>query len=104
MHLIGKRKVMTIDLKRRLGSLGLGILILGAVYGFAVLISNDMRLVYAIGTILLFCSAMWMGAKGNEDWFAVVLLSVPLFAGFGCLVLAKMPVLWPHLLFCFVAA
>jgi hypothetical protein len=84
--------------------LGLGVLILGAVYGFAVLVSNDVRLFYAIGAILLFCSAMWMGAKGKRDWCTVALLSVPLVAGFGFLVLAKMPVLWPHLLFWFIAA
>jgi thiol-disulfide isomerase/thioredoxin len=84
--------------------LGLGALILGAVYSFAVFVSTDVRLVYAIGASLLFCSAMWMGAKGKGDWLAVALLSVPLITGFGFLVLAKMPVLWPHLLFWFIAA
>jgi thiol-disulfide isomerase/thioredoxin len=86
------------NLKRRLGSLGLGVLILGAVYCFAAFVSNDMRLVYVIGAILLFCSAMWIGATSKGDWSAIALLSMPLLTGFGCLVLVKMPVLWPHLL------
>jgi hypothetical protein len=105
MHLTGKEVIKaTTNLKRRLGSLGLGVLILCAVYGFAVLVSNDVRLVYVIGATLLFCSAMWMGTKGKGDLFAVALLAVPLISGFGCLVLAKMPVLWPQLLFWFIAA
>jgi thiol-disulfide isomerase/thioredoxin len=57
-----------------------------------------------IGAILLFCGAMWVSAKGKGDWFTTALLSAPLVAGFGYLVLQKMPVLWPHLLFWAVAA
>ena len=38
----------TIDLKRRLGSLSLGVLVLGVVYGLALFISTDARLEYAI--------------------------------------------------------
>ena len=94
----------TIDLKRRLGSLGLGLLILGAVFGFAFFVSGDLRLVYALGAILLFFSAMWMGAKGKRDWLAVALLSGPLITAFGLMVCVKMTVLWPHLLFWLIAA
>ena len=93
----------TIAFKQRFGVLGLGVLILGAVYGFAVFVSNDMRLVYAIGAILLFGSAAWIGARGKGDWCALALLSLPLITGFGYLVLQKMPVLWPHLLCWFIA-
>lgn len=93
-----------ISWKRRFGSLGLGILILGAVYSFAAFVSNDMRYVYAVGAILLFCVAMGTGAKGKGDWLATASLCVPLLAVFGCLVLQKMPVLWPHLLFWSIAA
>jgi hypothetical protein len=53
-----------VDLERRLGSLALGILVLGVVYGFAVLASNDVRLSYAIGAILLFCGGMWIKQTG----------------------------------------
>ena len=78
--------------------MGLGVLILGAVYTFAVLVSNDMRVVYVIGAVLLFGSAGWLGARGRGDWWSLTLLILPLVTGFGCLVLQKMPVLWPHLL------
>ncbi|MGH8094705.1 MAG: TlpA family protein disulfide reductase [Chthoniobacterales bacterium] len=91
-------------LRRRLGSLGLGVLILGAVYGFAFFLSSDLRLIYALGAILLFSCATWLGAKAKRDWLIVALLSLPLLAGFGLLVLVKMPVLWPHLLFWLIAA
>ena len=91
-------------MKRRLGSLALGVLILGAVIGFTAFVSNDLRVVYAIGAILLFCSALWVGAKGKTDWPALALLSLPLIVGFGLLVFVKMPVLWPHLFFWLIAA
>ena len=84
--------------------MGLGVLILGAVYGFAALVSNDMRHVYALGALLLFCGAIWMGAKGKGNWLTAALLAVPLVAGFDYLVLQKMPILWPHLLFWVIAA
>jgi thiol-disulfide isomerase/thioredoxin len=74
------------------------------VYSFAALVSNDMRYVYAIGAILLFCGAMGMDAKGKGDRLTAALLAVPLVAGFGYLVLQKMPVLWPHLLFWCITA
>jgi len=92
------------DLKRRLGALGLGVLIFGLVFGFVLFVSTDMRLDYAIGAILLFCSGTWMGAKGKGDWWTAPLLSVPLIAAFGFLALPHIPVLWPHLVFWFIAA
>ena len=94
----------TVDLKRRLGSLGLGILVLGVVYGLAVFISTDARLEYAIGAILLFCGTMWMGAKSKGNWLSAALLAAPLIVVFGFLVLPKWPVLWPHLLFWLITA
>jgi thiol-disulfide isomerase/thioredoxin len=84
--------------------LGIGILILGAVYSFAAFVSNDMRHVYALGAILLFGSGLWLGAKGKGDWLTVAFLALPLLTGFECLALQKMPFLWPHLLFWFLAA
>jgi thiol-disulfide isomerase/thioredoxin len=94
----------TSDLKGRLGSLGLGVLVLGVVYGIAVFISTDARLEYAIGAILLFCGAMWMGVRSKGNWLSAALLAAPLIVVFGFLVLPKLPVLWPHLLFWLITA
>jgi len=66
----------TVYWKRHLGSLGLGALVLGVVYSFVVFVSADMRLVYAIGAILLLCSAIWMRAKGKANWLTPAFLSV----------------------------
>ena len=93
-----------VDLKRRLGALGLGVLVLGVVYGFAVLISTDAGLEYVVGAILLFCGAMWMGAKSRGSWLSAALLAAPLIVVFGFLVLPRWPVLWPHLLFWLITA
>jgi peroxiredoxin len=94
----------TINLKWRFWSLGLGVLVLGAIIGLAAIFSKDVRFEYAIGAILLFCGAVWLGAKSNEDWLSVTLLAAPLIVVFGYVVLPAMPVLWPHLLFWLVAA
>jgi len=87
-----------IDLKQRLVALVLGVLTLVVVYALALVVSNDVRLMYASGAILLLCSAIWLGAKGKADWLAALLLSCPLLAGFSYLVLPSVPILWPHLL------
>ena len=89
--------------KLRLAALGLGIITLTVVYAIAVKFSNDLRLIYADGTILLFCGAAWLSWK-KEDWFAVVLLIAPLVAMFSYEVLAKIPALWPALVLWVVAA
>src|SRR5437870_2146665 len=83
-----------VDLKQRFGSLGLGIVILGLVYGLVAFVSSDVRFMYAIGAVLLFGGAMWIGAKSERDWFIAVLLSTPLIAASCYLVLPQMPVLW----------
>jgi len=85
-------------LKQRLVALVLGVLTLVVVYALALVVSNDVRLMYASGAILLLSSAIWLGAKGKVDWFAALLLSCPLLAGFSYLVLPSVPILWPHLL------
>lgn len=91
-------------MKQRFGSLGLGVIIPGLVFGFAALVSSDVRLMYAVGAVLLFGGAMWMGAKREGDWFIPILLGAPLIAAFWYLVLPQMPVLWPHLLLWVIAA
>jgi thiol-disulfide isomerase/thioredoxin len=93
-----------VDLKQRFGSLGLGITILGLVFGFAAFVSSDVRLMYVIGAVLLFGSAMWMGTKSEGGWLTTALLSTPLIAAFWYLVLPQIPVLWPHLLLWVIAA
>jgi len=88
--------------KLRLVALGLGILTLLIVFAIALKFSNDLRLIYANGLILLFCGAAWLGWK-KEDWFAGMLLIAPLVAIFSYEVLANIPALWPGVVLWFVA-
>jgi peroxiredoxin len=87
-----------------LGSLGLGLLAPGIAFGVAVAVSEDLRLLYVVGAILLFCGATWMGAKSRRDWLSVFLLYVPLAGMFGFFVLRQLPFLWPNLLLWALAA
>jgi thiol-disulfide isomerase/thioredoxin len=84
--------------KLRLVALIFGLLTLGVVYGGALLLTNDVRLIYVSGAVLLFCASIWIGRK-QEDWLAAVFLAVPLMASFCYLVLTEVPVLWPNLVF-----
>ena len=84
--------------KWRLGSLGLGLLAAGVTFGGALAVSDDLRLIYVIGAILLFCGATWVGAKSGRDWLSACLLYLPLAGMFGFFVLGQLPFLWPHLL------
>ena len=83
--------------KLRLASVSIGVLTLGVVYGGALLLTNDVRLIYVSGALLLFVAALWIGRK-NEDWFAAVLLAAPLLGSFCYLILTEIPVLWPNLI------
>src|SRR5207237_8107777 len=49
--------------KFRLGSLGLGVLAAGAIFGASLTVSDDLRLMYLVGVIVLFCAATWMGRQ-----------------------------------------
>ena len=84
--------------KFRLGSLGLGVLAAGAVFGASLAVSDDLRLMYLVGVIVLFCAATWMGANSGRDRLSACLLYLPLAGMFGFLVLGQLPFLWPHLL------
>ena len=84
--------------KFRLGSLGLGVLTAGAVFGASLAVSDDLRLMYLVGIIVLFGGATWMGAKSWQDWLSPCLLYLPLAGMFGFFVLGQLPFLWPHLL------
>jgi len=88
--------------KLRFLAVGLGVLALTVVYGVAVLVSNDVRLIYVDGAVVLFCAAIWLG-RTKEDWFAAILLVFPLLGSFAYLVLANIPVLWPNLILWTVA-
>ncbi len=88
--------------KLRLLAVGCAVLALIVVYSVALLVSNDVRLIYAVGAVVLFCAAIWLG-RTKADWFAAVLLVCPLLASFSYLVLANIPVLWPNLILWTVA-
>src|SRR3981081_3518715 len=77
--------------KLRLGSLGLGLLAAGVTCGGALAVSDDLRLIYVIGAILLFCGATWVGAKSGRDWLSACLLYLPLAGMFGVFVLGHLP-------------
>ena len=81
-------------LKTRLVALGLGILVLAAVFGLGLLSSGDIRVIYIAGAVVLLGGATWLGASGRPDWIAAGLLVLPLFAVFGFVVLAQIPALW----------
>src|SRR5437868_14868858 len=82
--------------KFRLGSLGLGMLAAGAVFGASLAVSDDLRLMYLVGVIVLFCAATWMGAKSGRDRLSACLLYLPLAGMFGFFVLGQLPFLWPR--------
>jgi thiol-disulfide isomerase/thioredoxin len=82
--------------KARLIALGIGIIVAAAVFGIALVVSDDLRLLYLSGALLLALAAFLLGS--GEDWIAAVLLlfaSTFLFAFF---VLPQTPLLWPTLL------
>ena len=82
----------------RLVAFGIGIIVAAAVFGIALVISDDLRLLYLSGELLLAVAAFLLGAKAREDWIVGVLLlfaSTFLFAFF---VLPQTPLLWPTLL------
>ena len=85
-------------LRLRLGSLGVGVLASAIVFGVALSVSEDLRLLYIVGAILLFFGATWVGAKSGREWLSACLLYLPLAGMFSFFVLQQLPFLWPHLL------
>jgi peroxiredoxin len=79
-------------------------MILGIVVGVSAFISDDLRLLYAAGCILLFSAAMWIGARTRKDWPSLLLLCAPLVCIFGFFVVQGLPFLWPNILLWTVAA
>ena len=73
--------------KVRLVAFGLGILVAGAAFGIALGVSDDLRLLYVSGALLLAFAAFLLGAPAREDLIAAVLLpfaSAFLFAFLSC--------------------
>lgn len=84
--------------KLRLVAFGIGILVAAAEFGIVVVVSEDLRLLYFSGALLLAVAAFFLGARAREDLIAAILLlfaSAFLFAFF---VLPQTPFLWPTLL------
>lgn len=90
--------------KWRATSFALGILILGIIVGLSTFVSDDLRLLYTVGCILLFSSAMWIGPRIRGDWPSPVLLGAPLVCVFGFFMVQGLPFLWPNLLLWAIAA
>ena len=84
--------------KVRLIALGIGIVVAAAVFGTALLVADDLRLLYLGGALLLAVAAFLLSARAREDWFAGVLLLFPLMFLFTFFVLPQIPFLWPTLL------
>jgi thiol-disulfide isomerase/thioredoxin len=84
--------------KARLVAFGIGIIVAAAVFGIALAVSDDIRLLYLSGALLLAIATLLLGARVREDWIAALLLlfaSIFLFAFF---VLPQTLFLWPTLL------
>ena len=84
--------------KVRLVAFGIGIIVAVAVFGIALVISDDLRLLYVSGALLIAVAAFFLSTKAREDFIAAVLLlfaSTFLFAFF---VLPQTPCLWPTVL------
>jgi thiol-disulfide isomerase/thioredoxin len=84
--------------KVRLIALGIGIVVAAATFGIALLVSDDLRLLYLGGALLLAVAAFLLGARAREDWIAGVFLLFALMFLFAFFVLPQTPFLWPTLL------
>ena len=90
--------------KVRFLAFGIGIVVAVAVFGIALVVSDDLRLLYFSGASLLAVAAFFLSARAREDLIAAVLLvfaSTSLFAFF---VLPQTPFLWPTVLLWAAAA
>ena len=81
--------------KVRLVAFGIGITVAAAIFGIALLVSDDLRLVYVSGALLLAVAAFLLGARAREDWITVVLLLVASTFLFALFVLPQTMFLWP---------
>ena len=81
--------------KVRLVALGIGVLVAAAVFGIALGISDDLRLLYVSGALLFAVAAFFLSTKAREDLIAAVLLLFAATFLFAFFVLSQTPVLWP---------
>jgi thiol-disulfide isomerase/thioredoxin len=84
--------------KIRLVAFGIGIIVAAAVFGIALVISDDLRLLYLSGAFLFAVAAFLLGARAREDLIAAVLLLFASTFMFAFFVLPQTPSLWPTLL------
>ena len=84
--------------KLRLVAFGIGVCVAAAVFGIALVVSDDLRLLYLSGALLLAVPAFLLGARGREDWIGTVLLLLASIFLFAFFVLPQTPFLWPTLL------
>src|SRR5205823_11823071 len=84
--------------KVRCVALGIGILVAAAVFGIALVVSDDLRLLYVSGALLLAVAAFFLSAKAREDLIAAILLLFASMFLFAFFVLPQTPFLWPTLL------
>jgi hypothetical protein len=84
--------------KLRLVAFGIGVLVAAAVFGIAFGVSDDLRLLYVSGALLLAVAAFFLSTKTREDLIAAVLLLFASTFSFAFFVLPQTPVLWPTLL------
>jgi thiol-disulfide isomerase/thioredoxin len=74
-----------------------GIAVSAATIAMILWVTNDMRWVLCLGSVGLFCAALWLGSRRRGGGLGFVLLSLPLVLVHGALVLPGLPGLWPHL-------
>ena len=84
--------------KIRLVAFGIGIIVAAAVFGIALVISDDLRLLYLSGALLFAVAAFLLGTRAQEDLIAAVLLLFASTFMFAFFVLPQAPSLWPTLL------
>lgn len=56
--------------KIRLVAFGIGIIVVAAVFGIALVISDDLRLLYLSGALLFAVAAFLLGTRAQEDLIA----------------------------------
>jgi hypothetical protein len=76
---------------------GIGLLVAVVVFGIALGVSDDLRLLYVSGALLFALAAFLLGAPAREDLIAAALLLFASMFLFAFFVLPQTPLLWPTL-------
>jgi peroxiredoxin len=84
--------------KVRLVAFGIGILVAAAMFGIALGVSDDLRLLYVSGALLLSVAGFLLRARARGDWIVAVLVVLASILLFGFFVLPQTPFLWPTIL------